>query len=65
MSCRMRKVDLANANDDELDAWTTWYLARCWLDRCGVILLGDARTGSFLLPDEPGLQKKFERFLRL
>jgi predicted RNase H-like nuclease len=51
-------------SDDELDAWTAWYLARCWLDRKGVTLLGSAGTGSFLLPEEPELQKAFEQFLQ-
>lgn len=52
-------MELLNVSEDELDAWTAWYLARCWLDRRGVVLLGNARTGSFLLPDEPNLQKRF------
>jgi hypothetical protein len=62
MSCRIGK-DLANASDDELDAWTAWWLARCWLDGDGVTLLGNARTGSFLLPNKPNLRKTFEQFL--
>jgi Protein of unknown function (DUF429) len=62
MSYRIGK-DLANVSDDELDAWTAWYLARCWLDSDDVMLLGNAKTGSFLLPDEPDLQTMFEQFL--
>jgi hypothetical protein len=62
MSRRIGK-DLTKASNDEFDAWTAWYLARCWLDRNGVMLLGNARTGSFLLPDEPDLQKSLEQFL--
>lgn len=64
MSRRIRKVEVAGADDDELDAWTAWYLAHCWLERRGVMLLGNARTGSFLLPEEPSVQRKFEHFLR-
>jgi hypothetical protein len=62
MSCRIGK-DLTNVSDDELDAWIAWYLARCWLDRNGVTLLGNATAGSFLMPDEPDLQERFEQFL--
>jgi len=51
--------DLTNVNEDELDAWTAWYLARCWLDGRGVMLLENSTTGSFLLPEEPNLQTKF------
>jgi predicted RNase H-like nuclease len=58
MSNRMGK-DLRVADEDALDAWISWYLARCWLDRCGVVLLGSARTGSFLLPEQPDLQERF------
>jgi hypothetical protein len=58
MSRRTGK-NLTDASEDEIDAWTAWYLARCWLDHRGVMLLGNARTGSFLLPDEPNLQKRF------
>jgi hypothetical protein len=63
LSARIGK-DLAPRSDDELDAWTAWYLARCWLDARGVILLGNARTGSFLLPEEPSSQKRFEDFVK-
>lgn len=58
MSSRMGK-DFCNVTDDELDAWIAWHLARCWLDGDGVMLLGNARTGSFLLPNDPILRKKF------
>jgi hypothetical protein len=58
MSLRVGK-SMPNVTEDELDAWTAWYLARCWLDRRGVMLLGNSRTGSFLLPDEPNLRRKF------
>ena len=68
MSCRIGK-SLAYASnhklsDDALDAWTAWYLADCWLSRNGVMLLGDAKTGSFLLPHDPDLQAAFEQFIR-
>jgi hypothetical protein len=61
-SARIGK-DLALRSDDELDAWTAWYLARCWLDARGVILLGNARAGSFLMPDELEVQECFEDFV--
>jgi hypothetical protein len=52
-------TDLTTDTNDQLDAWTAWYLARCWLDGRGVMMLGNSSMGSFLMPDEPDLQKKF------
>jgi len=63
MSRRAGKLLSDICDDDELDAWTGWYLARCWLDRNGVMLLGNAKTGSFLLPDQSKLREKFEQFV--
>jgi hypothetical protein len=56
---RLVGKSIPNLTEDELDAWTAWYLARCWLDGRGVMLLGNSRTGSFLLPDEPNVGRKF------
>ncbi len=61
MSMRMGK-DLTGISDDELDSMVAWYLAHCWVNRQGVRLLGNERTGSFLLPDEPNLRTEFEQF---
>jgi hypothetical protein len=63
MSRRIGKRLIENASDDELDALTSWYLARCWLDRNGVMLLGNLRAGSFLLPEDVELRTAFENFL--
>jgi hypothetical protein len=63
MGRRMKK-SLDDVSHDELDACTAWWLARCWLDGDGVVLLGNAVTGSFLVPDRPDLQKSFEKFLQ-
>ena len=64
MSQRLEKDHVATASDDELDAWIAWYLARCWLSNSNVALLGNAQTGSFLLPFDPALQEAFEQFSR-
>jgi hypothetical protein len=61
MSSRIEE-NFPDVSDDAVDAWTAWYLARRWLDGRGVVLLGNSRTGAFLLPDEPNLQKLFARF---
>jgi predicted RNase H-like nuclease len=58
MSRRIRK-DLRLVSDDQADAWIAWYLARSWLDGRGVMLVGNLRTGSFVVPDEPLVQNKF------
>jgi predicted nuclease with RNAse H fold len=50
-------------SDDELDALIAWLLADRWTRGKGVVLLGNARTGSFLVPNVPGLRKTFEEFL--
>jgi hypothetical protein len=41
----------APANDDELDAYVAWLLGTKWQAKDGVVLLGNADTGSFLVPD--------------
>jgi hypothetical protein len=56
---RKINIQITADNDDELDAWIAWYLADQWLNGNGVMLLGDARTGSFLVPDELVLRRSF------
>jgi hypothetical protein len=56
-------LDFKSADDDELDARMSWYLARCWLDKKGAMLLGNEQTGTFLLPVEPELKQAFEKFV--
>lgn len=56
--------DFANPSDDELDAYTAWYLADRWLNGDGVTLLGNASTGCFLVPgeDDGPLRDKFKQW---
>ena len=49
-------------DDDELDALVAWLLADRWVAKDGVVLLGDSRLGSFLVPDVAHLQDEFESF---
>jgi hypothetical protein len=55
----------AAANDDDLDARIAWLLGEMWLrnvhfnGQAAVILLGNLRCGTFLLPNVQGLQAAF------
>ena len=52
------------ATDDELDARVTYGLGRLWLeDADAVLLLGDADSGSFLVPRVRGLEQAFKTFV--
>ena len=54
-------------NDDEFDAAVGYILGRALVggEDCGahVVMLGDRRTGSFLLPDSRELRSKWEYWL--
>jgi hypothetical protein len=62
MSARMGKDLTGLQTDDQLDATLAWHLAESWRGRRGVRLLGNARAGSFLLPDETALWEQFKEF---
>lgn len=50
-------------NDDYLDAYIAWKLGREWVeDKNNVEILGNANTGSFLLPYDNALFKKFNNY---
>jgi predicted RNase H-like nuclease len=51
-------------NDDELDAIIAWLLADRWMSGTGVVLLGNQKTGCFLVPKIDGLLEAFSRFMR-
>jgi len=51
-------------SDDQLDAIVAWLLAERWIAGNGVVLLGNRRTGSFLVPESDTLLAAFDRFLR-
>ena len=51
-------------NDDQLDALVAWLLAARWVSGTGVMLLGNQRCGSFLVPENDSLRAAFERFMR-
>jgi len=60
-------VDLVGSHetrlgDDDLDALVAWRLARDWINGEGVRLLGNRRTGSFLLPYDADLWADFDRY---
>jgi hypothetical protein len=51
-------------SDDELDARLAYVLGRLWLDDpAAVVLLGDADTGTFLVPFVPGIEQAFRSFV--
>jgi hypothetical protein len=51
-------------SDDELDARVAYALGRLWLDAPdAVMLLGDADSGSFLVPRVKGLEMAFQAFI--
>ncbi|MBO6936804.1 MAG: DUF429 domain-containing protein [Deltaproteobacteria bacterium] len=55
---------LRSMTDDELDARVGWLLGRLWLDgKAGVEMVGNERTGGFLLPVE-GLKAEELKALR-
>ena len=49
-------------DDDEFDAYVAYLLGTMWLARNGVILLGNEKMGSFLVPNEDGLDDAFNNF---
>jgi len=52
------------SNDDELDALVAWMLGTSWVrGNDGVELLGNGRSGSFLLPHSDDLYRAFDSFL--
>ncbi len=51
-------------NDDELDAIVAWLLADRWITGSGVVLLGNQKSGCFLVPKIDALLEAFARFLR-
>jgi hypothetical protein len=63
MSRRIQRAEVLRANDDEFDAWVAWHLAHSWLSSGGVMLLGNAKHGSFLLPQDEMVRDKFAKFI--
>ncbi len=58
------QVQTVPKSDDELDARVAYVLGRLWLDDpASVVLLGDADTGSFLIPVVPGIVQTFQSFV--
>lgn len=51
-------------NDDELDAIIAWLLADRWISGKGVVLLGNQKTGCFLVPKIDALLEAFGRFVQ-
>ena len=51
-------------NDDELDAIVSWLLADRWISGSGIVLLGNQKTGCFLVPKIDSLLVAFTSFLR-
>lgn len=49
-------------NGDELDSTVAWLLADRWVNEKGVMLLGDAQVGSFLVPEDNKLKEEFSIF---
>lgn len=58
------KTDFSPKDDDELDAFVAHLLGTMWLEGKGVVLLGDERTGSFLVPENVELLDGFKGFCR-
>ena len=52
----------APKNHDEFDAYVAYLLGSKWLASTGVALLGNANTGSFLVPDTPQLIQEFASY---
>ena len=55
----------APKGDDEFDAYVAFLLGSKWLFNQGVVLLGDAKTGSFLVPASDSLQNAFNSFIAI
>ena len=53
------ELDRPPKDDDEFDAYVAYLLGKKWLENSGVTLLGNAATGSFLVPDVLGLSRAF------
>lgn len=49
-------------DDDEFDAYVAYLLGSMWLANSGVILLGRADTGSFLVPAVDGFAQAFAQY---
>ncbi len=58
--------DFAPRSEYELEAYVSWVLGKLWADQNpSVILLGDTRSGCFLIPDVDGeVSQHFSRFIR-
>lgn len=55
---------LDTENDDQLDAYVAWKLGTEWVEGNRVDILGNNDTGSFLLPYDEKLFKKFDNFTK-
>jgi hypothetical protein len=61
---RLNDLGFHPRNDDELDCFIAWLLGILWCQGSGeVILLGNIRTGSMLLPKVEGLEESFREFV--
>jgi len=50
-------------NDDEFDAYVAYLLGSKWLADGDVILLGNAEVGSFLVPNDDGIQEALNGYV--
>ena len=51
-------------NDDELDAYISWKLGSEWCNESNQVdILGNNKTGSFLLPNQKEVFERFTRFM--
>jgi predicted RNase H-like nuclease len=58
-------LDFNPKNDDKLDSFVAWLLGVLWCRESDkVILLGNRKTGSMLLPNVEGLEEQFLEFLQ-
>ena len=50
---------------DKLDAFVAWQLGTSWANngKPQVMILGDVKTGSFLVPENDQLRVSFQRFI--
>lgn len=62
---RKEIIDITEINtDDELDAYIAWKLGKDWVKGNNVKILGNNETGSFLLPYEECIFKKFRSYIQ-
>jgi hypothetical protein len=55
--------DISIKNDDYLDAYIAWKLGKEWVENNNTVkILGNADTGSFLLPFDNDLFEKFKKY---